>query len=258
MESPHDVLSGIRYSNRDLFYVRSVATRLSKVMTELTRAVRPGTSGVDLNAYAVHLLKQQGLESAVLGHEGFPAAVAVSPDSLAVHGVPDETPLQEGSVVTLDLGVRRDGWHADTARTVGVGRVSSRRAALIQAAYACCRAGIRVVRDGCDISEIGAAVRAEARSRNVHVIAVCGGHGVGRSLHESPHYRYSEMPRGLLLRQGNIITVEPVVTDAPDELRLAADGFSMVTRKGGLTAQFEHTVYVDESGPVVLTGPDGN
>ncbi len=227
-------------------------------MTELTRAVRPGISGIDLSAYAVHLLRQHGLESALLGHEGFPSALAVSPDSVAVHGVPDNRPLEEGSIVTLDLGVRRDGWHADAARTVGVGRVSSRQATLIQAAYACCRAGIQVVRDGCDISEIGAAVRAEARRRHVHVFAVCGGHGVGRQLHEAPHYRYSEMPHGLRLRQGNIITIEPVVTDVPDELRLAPDGFSMVTGTDGLTAQFEHTVYVDESGPIVLTGIDGN
>ncbi len=218
------------------------------------RAVRPGVSGVDLDAYAHHLLREHGLESALRGYEGFPAVVAISPDSTAVHGVPDDRPLSEGSIVSLDIGVSRNGWHADAALTVPVGMISRGRAELIRAAHECCRAGVRVIRDGCDVAEIGAAVRAEATRRGVSIVSVCGGHGVGRSLHEPPHYRYDDMPHGLVLRQGNVITVEPVITGGPGELMIAPDGHSMMTTSGRDCAQFEHTVYVDEKGPVVLTG----
>ncbi len=244
---------GTRYTQRDLFAVRAVSGRLVRVLHELVRAVRPGVTGDDLNAYALHLLREHGLESAVKGYGEFPAALAVSPNAVAAHGVPGPEPLLDGSIVSLDLGVVRNGWHADAAVTVPVGRVSRARASLIQAAYACSYAGIRAVRAGCDITELGDAVQAEARRRGVRVVSVCGGHGVGRSLHESPHYRYEGMPEGLLLKPGNIITVEPVVVAGSGAVRPGPDGHALLTVDGQDAAQFEHTVYVSESGPVILT-----
>ncbi|TVQ26924.1 MAG: type I methionyl aminopeptidase [Spirochaetaceae bacterium] len=253
MKHHAEELSGTLYSRRDLYAIRATSSRLSTVLSQLIRAVRPGVSGVDLNAYALHLLREHGLESALRGYQGFPGVVAISPDSTAAHGIPDDSALNEGSIVSLDMGVRRNGWHADAALTVPVGTISRGRAELIRAAHACCRAGIRVIRAGCDVAEIGAAVRAEAARRGVTLVSVCGGHGVGRSLHEPPHYRYDDMPHGLVLRRGNVITVEPVITGGPDELMIAADGHSMITMSGRDCAQFEYTVYVDENGPVVLT-----
>lgn len=227
---------------------------LADVLDELAATVVPGISGRDLDEIAHERIRSAGAIPSFLGYRGFPGAICVSPNDLVVHGIPSPTPLQDGDVVSLDVGVTLDGWVADAARTVIVGTPRAADLRMIEAAETALDAAIAACRAGGRIGDIGAAVERRAAECGVEVFPTLIGHGVGRALHEDPQVpNVGTSGQGLRLDPGLVLAVEPMLTRGGPHVRLAADGWSVFTVDGARAAHAEVTVAIEEDGPRVLT-----
>lgn len=221
---------------------------------ELGKRVRPGVTTAELNAFAERYMRDRGAFPAQLGYHGYPYAICAAVNDCVCHGMPDESPLREGDMVTLDFVVERDGWMADTAWTYGVGRLSPEHARLRSAAYRAMMNGIAQARVGRALGDIAEQVRLVAETGPYGVVSQFGGHGIGRAMHEPPEVPFVGLPgRGVRLREGMVITIEPMLTIGEAEIYIKEDGWSVMTEKGGWAAQFEHTVAVTSDGPLILT-----
>ncbi len=233
----------------------------------------PGATALDVDAAANSVIIQSGGTSLFKGYagadagqsgadgrpgEGFPGHVCVSVNEAVVHGVPGSRVLQDGDVVTVDCGVRLDGWCGDAARTIRVGRVPPDADAMIRCAQRVLAAAIEMMRPGRAWSEIGRRMQAEASEPGFGVVQEYVGHGIGRSLHEPPQTpAFSsasfERERDFTLRPGMVLAVEPMLTLGEPQTRVLDDGWSVVTVDGRLACHVEHTVAVTRNGADVLT-----
>lgn len=221
---------------------------------ELGRRVAPGVTTLELNAFADHYMKERGAYPAQKGFHGYPFAICAAVNDCVCHGFPDARPLQDGDLVTLDFVVELDGWMADTAWTYAVGAVAPQHEQLRAAAYRAMMNGIEQTRAKRTLGDVAEQVRLVAEAGNYGVISQFGGHGIGRAMHEPPEVPFVGQPgKGVRLREGMVITIEPMLTIGPPEIYIKEDGWSIMTEKGGWAAQFEHTVAVTAEGPLILT-----
>jgi methionyl aminopeptidase len=230
----------------------SLAARLRKA---LGKRVAPGVSTMELNLYAEQYMRNHGASPAQKGYHGYPYAICAAVNECVCHGMPSDKLLREGDIVTLDFVVEFNGWMADTAWTYAVGKVSPEAKKLRKAAYQAMMNGIGQARPGRMIGDIAAAVGQVAETAGPYgVVSHFGGHGIGKEMHEPPEVSYVGKARtGRKLKEGMVITIEPMLTIGSPEVYIAADGWSVVTEEGGLAAQFEHTVAITADGPVILT-----
>lgn len=220
-------------------------------------AVRPGVATADLDRVASQVLREHGATSSFLGYYGYPATICTSVNDEIVHGIPSKRRLREGDIVGIDAGAIVDGWHADAAVTVPVGRVSAEAERLIATAEEALRRGIAAVRLGGRLGDIGAAVQSHVEARGCSVVRNYVGHGIGRAMHEPPQVpNYGSAGQGRPVSEGLCIAIEPMVNVGGPETRLLDDGWTVVTADGSFSAHFEHTVALTPDGPVVLTAPD--
>lgn len=220
-------------------------------------AVRPGVTTADLDRVASQVLREHGATSSFLGYYGYPATICTSVNDEIVHGIPSKRRLREGDIVGIDAGAIVDGWHADAAVTVPVGRVSAEAERLIATAEEALRRGIAAVRLGGRLGDIGAAVQSHVEARGCSVVRNYVGHGIGRAMHEPPQVpNYGSAGQGRPVSEGLCIAIEPMVNVGGPETRLLDDGWTVVTADGSFSAHFEHTVALTPDGPVVLTAPD--
>lgn len=220
-------------------------------------AVRPGVTTADLDRVASQVLREHGATSSFLGYYGYPATICTSVNEEIVHGIPSKRRLREGDIVGIDAGAIVDGWHADAAVTVPVGRVSAEAERLIATAEEALRRGIAAVRLGGRLGDIGAAVQSHVEARGCSVVRNYVGHGIGRAMHEPPQVpNYGSAGQGRPVSEGLCIAIEPMVNVGGPETRLLDDGWTVVTADGSFSAHFEHTVALTADGPVVLTAPD--
>jgi methionyl aminopeptidase len=217
--------------------------------------VRPGVTTAELDGLADEFIRSHGGVPTFKGYRGYPAATCISPNSMVVHGIPGRHALQEGDIVSFDVGVTLDGFVADSAYTFGVGEISDEAQRLLDACQAALAAGIEQARAGNRVGDISAAVQRATEDAGFSVVRSLVGHGVGRSMHEEPQIPNFGIPgRGPLLQDGMTLAIEPMITAGGPHIVLADDEWSISTADGSLSAHFEHTVAVTADGPRILTG----
>jgi methionyl aminopeptidase len=234
--------------------MRAASQLVAQILDELAVLVTPGVSTADLDAAAEAKVRAAGAEPAFKGYRGYPATLCASANEQVIHGIPNRTPLKAGDIISLDMGVKLNGYFGDSAVTVPVGPVSDDVARLLRVTQEALERGIAQVRVGGRISDIGHAIQKHVETNGFSVVREFVGHGIGASLHEEPQIaNYGEPGRGPRLAEGMTLAIEPMVNMGKPAVKVLADGWTAVTRDGSLSAHFEHTVAVTKNGPDVLT-----
>lgn len=241
--------------------MRENAQILNEILGELLRAARPGVSTGELDRLAERLVREAGVRSAFKGYRGYPATICASVNEEVVHGIPrDDRVLHDGDVLSLDLGIERNGYYADRADTVIVGRPREEDLELIEVAREALGKGIAAARAGGRLGDISHAIGEYVVSRGYNFAKRFVGHGIGRAMHEDPQVpNYGVPGKGPKLRAGMVLAIEPMVWKAePDETpeeeeRVLADGWTVVTPRGQRAAHVEEMVLITPDGPEVLT-----
>jgi methionyl aminopeptidase len=233
------------------------AGRIVAEMHDRTRAAaRPGVTTADLDAVAVEVLQRRGARSNFLNYHGFPAVICTSPNDMIVHGIPGDYRLVEGDILSIDCGAIVEGYHADAAFTMAIGRVGPEDGTLMEVTEQSLWAGIDQMRDGNRLHDIGRAVQAVVEKAGFSVVREYVGHAIGTAMHEEPQVpNYWPGSPGPKLKVGNVFAVEPMVNAGGAGTRLLGDGWSVVTADGRRSAHFEHTIAITDDGPEVLTVP---
>ena len=217
----------------------------------------PGTTMLELDAIAHEVIRDADCRPSFLGYHGFPASICASPNEVIVHGIPNGYKLREGDVLSIDVGAIHDGWHGDAAYTMAVGEVPPEVTQLIDATERGLWAGINAAKAGNRLGDVGAAISAVAEPYGYGVVREYIGHGIGRQMHEAPDVpNYGKAGRGLKLKAGMAIAIEPMFNLGTAETKVLDDGWTVVTQDGKLSAHWEHTVLITKAGPVVSTLPE--
>ena len=237
--------------------MRRAGRVVAEMHEECIRAAKPGATTLDVDAVARDVLDRRAARSNFLNYRGFPAVVCTSPNDVIVHGIPSaDVVLEDGDILSIDCGAIIEGWHADAAVTVPVGDVDDESKGLLAATKASLDAAIEQVRPGNRLGDIGAAVEEVAVEAGFSVVREYVGHGIGTAMHEEPQVpNYGPPGRGLRVKEGMVLAVEPMVNAGGPETRLLDDGWTVITRDGRRSAHFEHTIAATEHGPEVLTLP---
>jgi methionyl aminopeptidase len=234
--------------------MRAANALVADVLAELAAMVAPGVTTQDLDEVAERLVREGGAEPAFKGYRGYPATLCASVNEQVVHGIPSSRRLVEGDILSLDMGVKLNGFFGDSAVTVPVGRIAEDAQRLLTVTQEALEHGIAEVRVGNRISDIGHAIQQHVESQGFSVVREFVGHGIGAALHEEPQIaNYGEPGRGPRMAEGMVLAIEPMVNMGRPAVKVLADGWTAVTRDGSLSAHFEHTVAVTRQGPLILT-----
>jgi methionyl aminopeptidase len=235
--------------------LRAANQFVSQVLTELEASVAPGVTTAELDRLAERLVRDGGAVPAFKGYRGFPATLCASVNEEVVHGIPSPArALKDGDIVSLDMGVKLNGFFGDSAVTVPVGRIPETVTRLLRVTREALDRAIEQVRAGGRLSNIGHAVQAWVERHGFAIVREFVGHGIGEALHEEPQIpNYGTPGRGPKLAPGMVLAIEPMVAMGRAETRVLSDGWTAVTRDGSLAAHFEHTVVVTADGAEVLT-----
>jgi methionyl aminopeptidase len=240
----------------DFGRMRHAGKVVAEIHSVLREAARPGVSLLELDDLAARIIRDGGCTPNFLNYHGFPKHVCLSPNDTIVHGIPDDRRLQEGDILSLDAGAIYEGWHADAAITFPIGEVPDEVGTLIDTTERAMWAGVEASVAGNRIGDIGAAVQAFADAEGLGVVREYTGHGIGRQMHEEPQIpNYGESGKGMKLKPGMAICIEPMFNLGGHQTKVLDDGWSVVTADGSLSAHFEHTVAITRNGPEVLTVP---
>jgi methionyl aminopeptidase len=246
----------LRKSAAQIAVMRRAGAVVAEMHEACTRAAKPGATTADLDAAARDVLERQHARSNFLGYHGFPAVACISPNEVVVHGIPGERVLRDGDIVSIDCGAILEGWHADAAITVPVGSVDDESQRLMDVTEASLRAAIEQCVDGNRLGDVGAAVEGVVRSAGFSVVREYVGHGIGTAMHEEPDVpNYGPAGKGMRLREGMVLAIEPMVTVGKATTRTLDDGWTVVTVDGSRAAHFEHSVAITQRGPQTLTLP---
>ena len=234
--------------------MREAGRVTAAALRHVGEAVRPGVSTRELDRIAEEYIRSQGAKPAFLGYHGFPGTLCTSVNEQVVHGIPGKRVLKEGDILSVDCGAVIDGYFGDSARTFPVGTVSQAAQSLMDATRSSLEAGISKMRANMRLYDIGAAVQQVAEAAGFSVVREYVGHGIGRDMHEEPQVpNFGQAGRGVQLKPGMVLAVEPMVNAGGYEVRGLDDGWTVVTADGSLSAHFEHTIAITEDGPDILT-----
>jgi methionyl aminopeptidase len=227
---------------------------VAEVLLMLKEKIKPGVTSCELEEFALAALKKRKAIPAFKGYAGFPFALCCSPNNCIIHGMPNKTPLIKGDILSIDFGVLYDEYYGDAAITVPVGEVSSDALELISATEKSLYMGIEQALAGARLFNISYAVQQYVESLGFSVVRDFVGHGIGKKLHEEPQVpNYGMAGRGVQLKSGMVLAIEPMVNKGSYSVRVLDDGWTAVTVDGSLSAHFEHTVAITENGPDILT-----
>ena len=241
-------------SAADVAGLRAAARVVRETLDALESRVRAGVTTAQLDDAAKTVLEKHGARSAPAAVYGFPGHVLISVNDEIVHGVPGPRVLSRGDIVKLDVTVEKDGYVADAARTVLVGRASETASRLQACAGAAFRAGLAVARAGTPVNEIGGAVEREVRRHGFHVVRGLTGHGIGRTIHEPPDVpNWYDARQKDVLTEGLVLTIEPMISAGSSRPVEDANGWTIRTSDGSLAAHHEHTLIITRGEPLVLT-----
>jgi methionyl aminopeptidase len=226
----------------------------ARCLRMLRSKCHPGVTTSDLDEAADRFIAAQGAEASFKGYRGFPGSICASPNSMVVHGIPGSYELKRGDIISLDVGVTKDGWVADAAITVPVGPINPHARELLDATREALIAGAREVRPGNHLGDVSAAIQRHVESRDFSIIRSLVGHGIGRDMHEDPQIpNYGEPGKGPELEPGMVLAIEPMVNAGGPDVRVGGDNWAVYSADGSLAAHFEFTVAVTEEGPRILT-----
>lgn len=241
-------------TEREIEIVRNNGRILAQTLRLLGEKIRPGIKTKELDQLAEEFIKKQGAYPAFKGYRGFPASICVSINEEVVHGIPGERILQEGQIVSVDVGVFKDGYYADAAFTYPVGEISPEAQRLICVTQEALKSAINFVREGKHVSDVSYAIQSFVEQNGFSVVRDLVGHGIGKHMHEEPQIpNFGEPGEGVRLKRGMVLAIEPMVNAGSYEICTKEDKWTIVTRDGSLSAHFEHTVAVTENGAKVLT-----
>jgi methionyl aminopeptidase len=238
--------------------MRAAGKLVGQVLTALAAKVAPGVTTADLDAMAEGLIVDAGAIPAFKGYHGYPATICASVNDEVIHGIPSgKRVLQEGDVISIDVGASLGGYFGDSAVTLPVGQVSEAAATLLRVTEESLFKAIEQVRPGARVSDIGHAVQAHVEKHGFSVVREFVGHGIGQQMHEEPQVpNYGEPGRGPRLAEGMVLAIEPMVNAGKPAVKVLSDGWTAVTRDRSLSAHFEHTVAVTANGAWILTARD--
>ena len=243
--------------------MREAGRIVAEMLAACRAAVRPGVTTGELDRIAADVLRRRGATSNFKGYgvpvlPPFPGVICTSVNEQVVHGIPGKRRLKEGEILSIDAGAIIEGWHADAAVTVPVGEVSAQAAKLIAVTDEALRRAIGAAVVGKRLGDIGAAVQRFVEAQGFSIVRNYVGHGIGRAMHEEPQVpNYGAPERGLQIKEGLCIAIEPMVNIGGPQTRTLPDQWTVVTADGSLSAHFEHTLWCTAAGPVVLTAPEG-
>lgn len=247
----------IRKSREEIEKMREAGRIVAGVLDMLEDLIQPGVRTETLNELAEEFIREREGVPSFLGYRGFPASICTSVNEVVVHGIPDRTRLKEGDIIGVDVGVIRDGYQGDAARTYAVGQISDVAHHLMEATRDSLLAGIDACRPGSRLGDVSNAIQLAVEKEGFSVVVQFVGHGIGREMHEEPQIpNFGPAGRGPLLEEGMTFALEPMVNEGSYEVEVDGDdGWTVRTADGMLSAHFEHTVAVTADGPYVLTLP---
>ncbi|TAN23397.1 MAG: type I methionyl aminopeptidase [Actinomycetota bacterium] len=246
--------AGVRRNNDEIAKMRKAGKVVVEIKERTRAMVRPGITTLDLDKVSREVIEKRGAKSNFLNYHGFPATICTSPNSMIVHGIPGSYRLEEGDILSIDCGAIVDGYHGDSAYTVGVGTISAVAQHLINVTERSLMAAVDVMFEGNRLHDIGRVVQNVVEAEGFSVVREYVGHGIGTAMHEAPSVpNYWPGNAGPKLKVGNVLAVEPMVNVGGPETVTLEDGWSVVTKDGSLSAHFEHTIAILENGPEVLT-----
>jgi len=241
-------------TEKEIFEMQRCNRLVAQVLKELAGMVQPGVTTKELNDRAEELLTIYGGEPAFKGYRGYPASVCTSINEQIVHGIPDGRRLREGDIVSLDFGVKLNGFFGDAAVTVAVGEIGKKARELLEVTEQSLYRGIEQALVGNQLSDICQAIQSWVEGHGFSVVKDFVGHGIGMSLHEEPQVPNYGIPvPNPRLQEGMVLAIEPMVNEGTHEMRILPDGWTAVTGDGKLSAHFEHTIAITGSGPIILS-----
>ncbi len=253
-EAPAPHLTGDRYDSQTIEKIRRASKIAAQALEKVLSSAQAGMTTDQLDLIGHEFLLSRGAYPSTLGYRGFPKSLCTSVNEVICHGIPDDTVLEEGDLVNVDISAFIDGVHGDTNGTVIIGQSSREVHELVERTQEALNRGIRAVASGREVNVIGRAIESYAKRFGYGVVREFTGHGVGTSFHTGliiPHY--DEPAYNTIIEPGMVFTIEPMITLGSHEWELWDDGWTVTTRDKSLTAQFEHTILVTEDGPEILT-----
>lgn len=246
---------GIHYKTKEeIELIRHSSLLVGKTLAEVAKLIKPGVTSLELDEIAEEFIRDNGGIPTFLGYNGFPGSLCVSVNECVVHGIPNSVPLQNGDVISVDCGVFKNGFNGDSAYTFQVGEVDRQVQQLLRVTQECLDKAIEACKVGNRIGDIGNACQKHAESFGYGVVRELVGHGLGASLHEAPEVpNYGKAGRGLKLREGLVLAIEPMINLGVKEIDQLNDGWSIVTQDGLPSAHFEHDVAIVDGKPEVLS-----
>ena len=253
--SPLKNTGQIRLYGREAFDGMHKAGQLTaRVLDALADMVQPGVTTNTLDRFIYEFGADHGALPATLNYRGYTKSSCTSINHVVCHGIPDDKPLREGEIVNIDVTYVLDGWHGDSSRMYCVGEVPRRAERLVEVTYESLMLGLGAIKAGGYLGDIGAAIQAHAEKERCSVVRDFCGHGVGKLFHDEPNVlHYGRRGEGPLLKPGMIFTVEPMINLGRPHVKILSDGWTAVTRDRSLSAQFEHTIGVTETGCEIFT-----
>lgn len=236
--------------------IRESARIVAQALEFAGTLVRPGVTTGEIDRKIAELIRGAGGVPSFLGYHGYPASTCISVNEQVVHGIPGDRVLRDGDIVGVDVGVYKNEYHGDAARSFAVGTVSAEAARLLRVAEEALDRGIAAIRPGARLGAISHAVQSWVEENGFSVVRDLVGHGIGRKLHEDPQVpNFGPAESGPVLRAGAVLAIEPMVNQGTWEVRTLEDHWTVVTKDGRLSAHFEHTVAVTPDGPMILSRP---
>lgn len=227
---------------------------VAEVLSRLRDKVKPGVKTKDLDKFAEEIAEKRGARPAFKGYHGYPHSLCISINEVVVHGMPSDRMLQEGDIVGLDFGVCYQGFYGDATITLPVGRVTDKALRLMQVTEQSLYTGIEQAVNGNRLGDISAAVQKVVEDAGYSVVRDFVGHGIGKNLHEEPQVpNFGQRGRGIELKRGMILAIEPMVNEGHYKVQIQPDGWTVVTKDGSLSAHFEHSIAITDNGPDILS-----
>jgi methionyl aminopeptidase len=246
-------------SPREIEKIRVSNQIVADILCRLEAEVKPGIDTLYLNDIAEKMALEKEAVPAFKGYKGYPFSLCTSVNNVIVHGMPSKRILTEGDIISIDFGVLYDGYYGDAAVTVPVGRISEQAMRLARVTKEALYKGIDKAVPNGRLSNISHAVQSHVEAAGYSVVRMFVGHGIGTSLHEDPQVpNFGKPGMGVLLKEGMTIAIEPMVNEKGYDVEILEDGWTAVTKDGGLSAHFEHTIAITENGPVILSERNGS
>ncbi|MCL6548581.1 MAG: type I methionyl aminopeptidase [Alicyclobacillus sp.] len=241
-------------SPHEIEIMREAGKVVAACHAELAKFIRPGITTLEIDAFVESFITRHGMEPAQKGYNGYPFAACTSVNDVICHGFPSTYRLQDGDIITVDMVAKHKGLHADSAWSYAVGDISPQARHLMDVTHRALFVGIEQAVVGNHLSDIGHAIQTYVESEGLSVVRDYIGHGIGREMHEDPQVlHYGPPHKGIRLRKGLAITIEPMVNTGTYETKVDSDGWTVRTKDGGLSIQYEHTLVITDNGPDILT-----